>query len=134
MAIDSIGSSGFIQPRQSNFGTDNRAVLEQDNARPAALPQEQQQSAQQVAQQVAQAQTENAVSQARTSDASERPGTAAAPTYQEFVSQRNEPQGPGGERPEAGQNNNSALNYTANGAPNAANNPGQAGRLVSLSV
>lgn len=132
MAIESIGSSGIAQfqprPQQSNFGTDNRAVLEQDNARSSA-----QASEQPAAQQAAQPQIPNAVTQPQPSNASERPGTAAAPTFQEFVSQQNE--GPQrGERPEAGQNNNSALNYTASGAPNAANNPGQAGRLVSLSV
>lgn len=131
MAIESIGSSGFaqFQPRPQQTETDNNAVQSfVQNLQEAGRSQPSPETTPPV-----QTQTSNAVQQPTQSQQSQRPGTAAAPTFQEFNAQQNE--GPQrGERPEAGQNNNSALNYTASGAPNAANNPGQAGRLVSLSV
>jgi hypothetical protein len=132
MAIESIGSPGIaqFQPRnQQPSETDNNAVQSfVQNLQEAGRNQPQAETAPAV-----QTQTAAAVQQPAQSQQSERPGTAAAPSFQEFAAQSNEPQD-AAERPEAGQNNGSALNYSASGATNSSTNPGQAGRLVSLSV
>lgn len=132
MAIESIGSGvAQFQPRNiQQSESDNNAVQSfVQNLQEAGRAQQQSEATPPV-----QTQTATAVQQPAQSQQSERPGTAAAPSFREFIEQQNEPQSQAAQRPQAGQNNSSALNYTAGGTANAPAGTGQAGRFVSLSV
>jgi len=133
MAIESIGSSGIaqFQPRNTQpTESDNNAVQSfVQNLQEAGRSQQPSETTPPV-----QTQTSSAVQQPVQSQQSERPGTAAAPSFREFIEQQNEPQSQAAQRPQAGQNNSSALNYTAGGTANAPAGTGQTGRFVSLSV
>lgn len=135
MAIDSISSGSIApqfpirqQPSNPASGTDNNAVRdflqnnEQDNRSQVntAAP--------------TQTQTPNAVPQSNAgqrSETAQQGGTNDGGAIINGLSQQLQQQPDNTEPPGS---RNSAINYSANGSPNAQPNPGSSGRLISLSI
>lgn len=131
--IDSVASAGLaalqqFQPRppQNDTGTDNRSVqqFQQLLQTPPSAPSED-------------TQTQAAVQQPEPPQTPPAPQPPAGNTpggntqsLSEILRDANERQAAGNEP----TSSLSALNYNANGAPNAAQRPTQAGQVVSLSV